>query len=1600
MPENKRYRNPPALRFTPSPEKSHPIMVTPQRQESNQNILFKVNYNTPKSRSSTQTSTVYPELKSESALNSLPSMHQQNYQKKYSNQDSNIMYNTPKSRSSTQSSTTSPDYVVVKVKDRSRSESYRSNHENAMNINFVTPTYSNEQSSKNIQYRRRYTASHEATTSSTLISNSASPSRKMLPTYDPRQSKKLVNLKKDRYVKYEYDSGNDDNAMPMHDSTSESYQHRPMFMTPLPVQLTPKSTSSTKTTIRTFTGTLAGPTPPTTAQLRQRTRIIRKLKEKRQRIKNKKRNLVTISVTRSPQITNPLFQPSPRTPIKPYTDSNRRMIYDVSIHKKPALTFLDDPAKEIQTATERMGAREIHRKGYYYPVPTNQLTYPSKNHDKPTKTKSLNNYKTKKPAKSYNPPKKTRPTILIPVQAKDEDSYIPPKKDTEPSYVPPTGLDDVYSVPSSDSYSPPLSTGDAYSSPNESPANPFLTHNNNVKNVPYKLFIVDDDNKAHDQGTVFLPSTTSASTVTSPVHTSTISPVRTTTVTSFKSTTPKSFSDIFVNNAINNSDDYIFTSDIDSGSNNLPIHSGQYQPVPEVLPSHKGQYQPVPESLPSHKGQYQPVPQSLPSHKGQYAPIPVPLPSHEGKYNAPTIILVPQDQNGITYDNANEYESDYYDDEPTTYKPKTTTTTYNTPKPKKPRPTKRKKYGTKTKKKNVYDPTTFKPKIITEKATTPRRQTYQSTTSESPNQQTQTSSYRPQTSFSSTLLPKNINTSIRPSSNTDSYLPPSGIDSAFNAPPANSFTPSTIGVTISTPNPFLQTTTTSYQAPNSAPRSPDSIFEIPLQTTYQDGRTISPENPFVNQPSTTSYSAPTTTSSYSAPATTSSYNAPTTTSSYNTPTTTSSYIAPTTKQKYVDSSSYRDKQVTPTSIDITQSKNIELQYVTSSNRGTEGEGVNQNINLKINVHVSNEDEKETPIQSDYITQRTIYPTQSTTSKGYGPKYTTTTTYQAKVKPHEVYSAPKHPTYIPPVKPKIKFDNFKPIVKSYSNPNHHKPAYIKKPHPIIHSTTTLPPVQITYTTPPIHLNLNPSPRHHPEPYHHQDPHDYDYDDGNSYYDKEDSLAHLRTYIQSLLDNYGLDKHKHHKPHRPYQPVHDYKYEYKTNYRQPIVTTTRYAPQHYPTTTVKSQVSIYQTTYPPHIHIAHEAPKPYHKPSYPKRHKYFHKKKKYRKPHHHVPYQTHYEIPNYHSPPNNDLHSNKRYDIPTSDLFPDLDILIPPKDWDVRDFSRWETVFENSRKADSTSFDKLLSKVVQNVKQSGGKIDMNDATFQNLLNLGVKRVPKRFSHQNPKPITKTVIESNELKKRTLPTGHYPNKRSRYLNLEEQRKGHTIPGSDNRFAVDTTYDNFGAPHYENHPDYTDNSPMPEFDVSFEDWLSGSGIKMKKKDMASSLFRKEKTKQKFSRSNARQTFSSLTAYRPHHSPSNLRSTFYYLNLQRTNGTWAEQLNIPERFNQTKFLIFKAKSEISSDERNSSKINANSSITNNQKGILKYAMESVMSLVGTAFFPTRSLLHNVTNSFIDSNKTHEVTNVSFKNVTDNQLPLKNTKFLSPIDIKNEKKYL
>ena len=62
----------PAITFTSSPKNSHPIMVTPQRQNNDENVLFQVKYNTPKSRSSTQASTPSPDLLNIKVVNRRP----------------------------------------------------------------------------------------------------------------------------------------------------------------------------------------------------------------------------------------------------------------------------------------------------------------------------------------------------------------------------------------------------------------------------------------------------------------------------------------------------------------------------------------------------------------------------------------------------------------------------------------------------------------------------------------------------------------------------------------------------------------------------------------------------------------------------------------------------------------------------------------------------------------------------------------------------------------------------------------------------------------------------------------------------------------------------------------------------------------------------------------------------------------------------------------------------------------------------------------------------------------------------------------------------------------------------------------------------------------------------------------------------------------------------------------------------------------------------------------------------------------------------------------------------------------------------------------
>merc|ERR1712141_93176 len=144
-----------------------------------------------------------------------------------------------------------------------------------------------------------------------------------------------------------------------------------------------------------------------------------------------------------------------------------------------------------------------------------------------------------------------------------------------------------------------------------------------------------------------------------------------------------------------------------------------------------------------------------------------------------------------------------------------------------------------------------------------------------------------------------------------------------------------------------------------------------------------------------------------------------------------------------------------------------------------------------------------------------------------------------------------------------------------------------------TTTTPSPIHVfPRTTPFVHANVEPAFRHHPPATHHiasyEEPYDYDYNDGSSYYNKEDSLASLRTYIQGLLDRHGLDKSHHGKSHHHYtQPKYHHKVDYKG---RPIGITPKYHVQKpYPTTTIKSYI---KDDYPPHVQITHvHTPKPY-------------------------------------------------------------------------------------------------------------------------------------------------------------------------------------------------------------------------------------------------------------------------------------------------------------------------------------------------------------------------------------------------------------------------
>ena len=68
--------------------------------------------------------------------------------------------------------------------------------------------------------------------------------------------------------------------------------------------------------------------------------------------------------------------------------------------------------------------------------------------------------------------------------------------------------------------------------------------------------------------------------------------------------------------------------------------------------------------------------------------------------------------------------------------------------------------------------------------------------------------------------------------------------------------------------------------------------------------------------------------------------------------------------------------------------------------------------------------------------------------------------------------------------------------------------------------------------------------------------------------------------------------------------------------------------------------------------------------------------------------------------------------------------------------------------------------------------------------------------------------------------------------------------------------------------------------------------------------------------------------------------------------------------------------------------------------MDSVMSLVGTAFFPTSSLLSTIKQSSLALNETLEVTNVTLTNIPNNTMPLNGTKGFTEIDKTLEENYL
>ena len=230
-----------------------------------------------------------------------------------------------------------------------------------------------------------------------------------------------------------------------------------------------------------------------------------KLKEKRQRILNRK-NMVTIAVTRKPlQMNRRVFNPTPRTPRKTTTDQRRmgiHQIFSASFPKKPAITFFDNIGNRLKTKSDRSGysypvplnqisyptktkdVKVSETLGYSYPVPKKPLEYPSKPQNS-TYKHSSESYNDEKPEVLYTPPNESYnpPVLEDDYQEESDDGYLPPASGKDSAYVAPVAVS--YSAPASSSGS------DGVSVPNESDENPFLR---SASNLPYKLFIVGEDN--------------------------------------------------------------------------------------------------------------------------------------------------------------------------------------------------------------------------------------------------------------------------------------------------------------------------------------------------------------------------------------------------------------------------------------------------------------------------------------------------------------------------------------------------------------------------------------------------------------------------------------------------------------------------------------------------------------------------------------------------------------------------------------------------------------------------------------------------------------------------------------------------------------------------------------------------------------------------------------------------------------------------------------------------------------------------------------------------------------------------------------------------